>query len=155
MPADPETISTASPDDIPQLVDLLGVLFTQEADFRPDAARQERALRLLIGSPGAGVVFVARGGPGGDQVLGTVSLLHTISTAEGGPAAWLEDMVVRPDQRGTGLGTRLLRHAIDHARTAGLVRIQLLADRDNAGALRFYGRQGFTEASSVPLRLRL
>ena len=147
-----ETISEATLDDIPQLVGLLEVLFTQEADFSPDHATQERGLRLLVGSPEAGVVFVARDTDGGPAV-GMVSLLFTISTAEGGPACWLEDMVVDPGHRSSGLGSRLLRHAIDHAWRHGFLRISLLADGSNAGAIRFYQRQGFTSSSAIPLRL--
>jgi hypothetical protein len=65
-----ETIEPATVGDIPQLVNLLTLLFTQEADFRPDRAKQDRGLRLLIESPSAGIVFVARAR---DQVVGMVS----------------------------------------------------------------------------------
>ncbi len=127
-----ETIEPANLDDVPQLAELLHLLFTQEADFQPDRNKQMRGLRLLI-----------------------VSLLFTVSTAEGGPACWLEDMMVRPDQRGAGLGSRLLQQAVNYARTHGFHRITLLTDRGNAGALRFYGRQGFLESEMTVLRLAL
>ena len=147
-----ETIEPATLNDVPQLADLLTLLFTQEADFHPDPAKQKHGLRLLIESPPTGVVFVARNV---DQVIGMVSLLFTISTAEGGPACWLEDMVVRPDRRGSGLGSRLLQHAIDYARVHGFSRITLLTDKANAGAIRFYGRHGFVESAMAALRLDL
>jgi GNAT superfamily N-acetyltransferase len=84
-----------------------------------------------------------------------VSLLFTISTAEGGPVCWLEDMVVRPHQRGSGVGSLLLHHAIEHARGNGYRRITLLTDRVNAGAIRFYGRHGFRPSEMNVLRLHL
>lgn len=84
-----------------------------------------------------------------------MSLLFTVSTEGGGPACRLEDMVVRPDRRGGGLGSRLLRAAIDHPRTHGFSRVTLLTDRVNAGAIRFYGRHGFTESEMTALRLHL
>jgi GNAT superfamily N-acetyltransferase len=111
-----EKIEPAIPDDVPQLADLLNLLFTQETDFKPDREKQERGLRLIIESAHAGVILVAREG---DEVVGMVSLLYVISTAEGGPACWLEDMVVRPDRRAGGLGSRLLQSAIDYARNHG------------------------------------
>jgi GNAT superfamily N-acetyltransferase len=146
------TIDPATTDDIPALAGLLAILFTQEADFRPDRAKQEQGLRLIVASPSLGRIFVARDG---SEVVGVVSLLFTVSTAEGGPACWLEDMVVRPDRRGSGLGSRLLRHAIDHARANGFVRISLLTDRVNHGAIRFYQREGFHHSAMTALRLSL
>ena len=109
-------------------------------------------MRLLIESPSTGVVFV---GCEGTEVVGMVSLLFTISTAEGGPACWLEDMVVGPDRRGDGLGSRLLQHAIHYARIHGFSRITLLTDKVNAGAIRFYERHGFVESAMTALRLDL
>jgi hypothetical protein len=64
-----ETIELAKAEDIPHLADLLIQLFTQEADFQPDRAKQERGLRLLIESPSTGVVFVAHEG---NEVVGMV-----------------------------------------------------------------------------------
>jgi GNAT superfamily N-acetyltransferase len=147
-----ETIDVAATADIPALADLLALLFTQEADFAPDRAKQERALRLILENPSIGAIFVARER---DAAVGMVSLLFTVSTAEGGRAAWLEDMVLRPDRRGGGLGSRLLDHAIGWARAEGITRISLLTDKTNEGAIRFYGRQGFGESAMTVLRLPL
>jgi GNAT superfamily N-acetyltransferase len=147
-----ETTARATADDIPQLVELLHLLFTQEADFTPDRAKQERGLRLIIESPNTGVILVAHDE---NEVVGMVSLLFTISTAEGGSVCWLEDMVVRSGRRGGGLGARLLQHAIDHARRHGFYRITLLTDKVNTGAIRFYRRQGFVESGMTTMRLAL
>ena len=146
------TIERATLDDVPQLVDLITLLFTHEADFTPDRDKQERGLRLIIESAHVGVILAAHEGC---EIVGMVSLLFTISTAEGGPVCWLEDMVVRPDWRGSGLGSRLLQHAIDWARSQGFSRITLLTDKVNSGAIRFYGRHGFVESAMTALRLVL
>jgi hypothetical protein len=45
-----ETIEPATLNDVPQMADLLHLLFTQEADFRPDREKQERGLRDRIES---------------------------------------------------------------------------------------------------------
>ena len=147
-----ERIEPATAADIPQLADLLTVLFSQEADFHPDREKQTRGLRLIVDAPQRGRIFVARVG---ETIVGMVSLLFTISTAEGAPVCWLEDMVVRPDQRGKGLGSRLLQHALNYARASGLARITLLTDRTNAQATRFYQRHGFCGSEMTPLRLHL
>jgi GNAT superfamily N-acetyltransferase len=138
--------------DVAAMVELLGQLFKQEADFQPGATKQQRAIELLLAQPTLGRLFVLTRGT---KVLGMVSLLFTISTAEGGKAAWLEDLVVRADQRGKGLGTRLLRAAIEWARREGLTRITLLTDGDNVRARRLYARHGFSVSAMQPLRLHL
>jgi GNAT superfamily N-acetyltransferase len=143
------TIETATVQHIPQLCTLLDDLFSQEADFNPDRARQERGLRLIIDDPKVGRILVARDGT---QVIGMVNLLSTVSTAEGGPVMWLEDMVVHRERRGAGIGLALLEAAIELARREGFLRITLLTDEDNVSAQWFYGRAGFRRSAMVPMR---
>ena len=139
--------------DIPQLCDLLSLLFTQEADFTPDAGRQARGLRLILEQPQVGRIYCATDND--SVVVGMVSLLFTVSTAEGGVAAWLEDMVVHPHRRGHGIGEQLLQEAINQARAAGCSRITLLTDAGNEPAMRFYSKAGFARSQMVPFRLAL
>lgn len=145
-------IRIATVADIPQLCGLLSILFTQEVDFQPDAAKQSAALSMILSQPETGVILLAeREG----CVLGMVNLLFTVSTACGGKAGLLEDMVVHPDARGDGLGSRLLESAIAHARALGCLRITLPTDRANHAAVRFYQRAGFDISTMIPLRLSL
>jgi len=143
-------VREARASDVGAMVELLGYLFKQEKDFVPTVAKQRRALDILLAQPAMGRLFVLTRG---SKILGMVSLLFTISTAEGGKVALLEDLVVRPDHRGRGLGTRLLRAAVDWARKEGLMRITLLTDADNARARRLYLRHGFVASAMQPLRL--
>jgi GNAT superfamily N-acetyltransferase len=138
--------------DLPALVDLLCVLFTQEAEFEPDRAAQARGLVAILDVPAVGAILVAEET---DVLLGMVSLLWTVSTALGARAGLLEDMVVAPAARGRGVGGRLLEAAIAHARAAGCRRLTLLTDADNAGAQRFYRRRGFVASPMLPFRLAL
>jgi ribosomal protein S18 acetylase RimI-like enzyme len=138
--------------DVPSLCELLGLLFSQEADFQPDFERQERALRAIINSPEVGQLYCAASG---GAVVGMVSILFTISTAEGGLAAWLEDMVVRPAWRRVGIGAQLLDAALEGARAAGCSRVVLLTDDSNVPAQRFYTQAGFVRSAMVPFRLGL
>jgi GNAT superfamily N-acetyltransferase len=138
--------------DVPQLCELLLLLFAQEADFEPNASRQTRGLRLIIEQPEVGRIYCAADG---DEIVGMVSILFTVSTAEGGRAAGMEDMVVHPKRRAQGIGARLIRAAINGARAAGCTRITLLTGAENSAAMRFYGRAGFVPSQMVPLRLSL
>ena len=143
-------ISPATLADLPQLVGLLTILFTHEVELAPAPAKQETALRLILTQPDQGRIFCAREGA---LVLGMVSLLFTVSTAEGGRSAWLEDMVVHPEHRNQGVGERLIRHALDSAKTLGCTRVTLLTDGVNTDAMRFYERAGFARSQMVPFRL--
>lgn len=131
------TITSARETDIPELVDLLGVLFAIEQDFTPAPDKQRRGLAALLASP-TGHVAIARDANACAVGMATAQLV--ISTAEGAPSAWVEDVVVREDWRGQGLGRALLDAVLAWARGQGAVRAQLLADLDNAPALAFYDR---------------
>ena len=146
------TICVATLDDIPDLCQLLELLFSQEAEFVPDRALARAGLEQIIAQPERGQILVAR-----DEaaIVGMVNLLFTISTALGGRVALLEDMIVHPARRGGGAGSELLRAAIEAAREAGCHRISLLTDRDNEAAQNFYRKHGFTLSDMVTLRLLL
>jgi GNAT superfamily N-acetyltransferase len=143
------SIRTARPDDLEALVRLLGILFSIEADFRPDAERQRRGLALMLSEPERRIVFVAELA---GEVVGMVTVQLVVSTAEGGPAALVEDMVVDPAQRFRGTGRRLLGAAVSWAGKRGATRLQLLADRENDAALRFYVREGWHFTQLLCLR---
>ena len=145
-------LGVATIEDLPQLVTLLGVLFEEEADFVPNAAKQRRGLEVILSDPRIGRIYVAREGA---RVVGMVSTLYTISTAEGGMAAWLEDLVVLPECRGRGIGPALLSYAIGAARDAGALRMTLLSDEDNALAHAVYAAEGFQFSGMRPMRLKL
>ncbi len=145
-------ITPANVSDIPELCELLNILFSQEADFKPDHEVQSRGLAAIMGSTEVGMIFVARQGR---QIAGMASLLYTVSTALGGRVALLEDMVVSPNVRNSGIGSRLLEHAVHYARLNGYKRITVLTDRANESAQRFYQKHGFAFSAMIPLRLLL
>src|SRR5216117_489394 len=127
---------TATVKELPQMVELLGVLFTDEAEFQPDL----------------GKLFVAREGK---RVIAMASLLYTVSTAEGGKAAWFEDLVVHPDERKRGIGESLLKYVVAQARAEGVLRITLLTDMQNERAQAMYRRVGFVGSPMKPMRLKM
>lgn len=145
-------IDIAAAADIPQLNALLSILFTQEAEFAPDTSAQARGLALIIGNPAVGAILVAREG---NEALGMVNLLFTVSTALGAKVALLDDLVVKPERRGTGIGTRLLDRAIAFACEQACRRITLNTDPSNESARRIYQKHGFVTSNMIPMRLLL
>ena len=145
-------ITPAKTSDIPALCDLLSILFSQESEFTPNQEAQNLGLNRIISNPEIGLIVVARQE---NQIIGMVNLLYTVSTALGERVAILEDMVVSPHARGSGVGSSLLTQAIELARLNGCKRITLLTDSTNQSAQRFYQKHGFSSSAMVPLRLSL
>lgn len=150
METTPYSIDSAGAQDIEPLLSLLADLFTIEQDFHPDPARQSAGLRLLLASPSTAAVLVARTHCG--QVVGMVTGQLVISTAEGAPSIWVEDLVVAQPHRGQGVGRRLLEAVLQWGQTHGAARAQLLADIDNDSAQGFYQRLGWHPLRMQPWR---
>ena len=131
---------------------MLETLFSQEAEFVPNPELQQKGLLNIIENPNIGNIVVAHAG---DQVIGMVNVLYTVSTALGGRVALLEDMVVATDSRDQGIGSALLEFGIELARKKDCLRISLLTDADNEGAHRFYQRHGFSRSSMAVFRKAL
>ena len=134
-------IENASTEDIPALIALLAILFGIEADFQADVAKQTKGLSLLINHPENGVIKVAKNQEG--QVMGMVSAQLVISTAQGSPSAWVEDMVIEEAYRGRGVGKTLLDEVLLWAKAKGATRAQLLVDTENTPALGYYAHLGW------------
>ena len=145
------TIDNATPSDIPALVELLAELFSIEVDFKPDTERQVLGLTLLLSNAEQAVIKVARDAEKGGAVVGMVSAQLVISTAQGTPSAWLEDMVVSYAYRSGGVGRRLLDAVREWAKTKGATRAQLLVDTENLPAVGYYQHLGW-EATQLQAR---
>ena len=145
-------LGIARPDELSQLVALLTILFSEEAEFTPDYEKQTRALEKILSDESVGTVYVARDE---GQVVAMASLLYTVSTAEGGSAALFEDLIVLPSHRGRGIGTALAGFVIAEARARGVLRLTLLTDMQNERAQALYRTLGFVESSMKPMRIKL
>ena len=133
------------------MVGLLALLFALEADFRPDPVLQRQGLALLLDDVRARVLVAERAG----GVVGMCTGQLVVSTAEGGPALLVEDVVVDAGHRGRGVGSAMLAALTEWARGHGVRRLQLLADGNNGPALAFYDRLGWRATALVCRRLTL
>ena len=145
-------IEPAISEDLDELSSLLGELFSEESDFRPNKEKQLRGLRLIFEQPSRGRVFVLRRDR---NIVGMINLLFTISTAEGGFVILLEDLVIHKEHRGHGFGSMLLDYAIEFARQKNFRRITLLTDRPELRSQSFFRKHGFYESPMLPMRLLL
>ena len=143
-------ITKATLEDIPQLCELLNSLFEQEIEFKPDEEAQMRGLKAIISNPEIGHILVIKEA---NKVVGMVNLLYIISTALGGRVGILEDMVISKNHRSQGLGSQLIKFAIDFAKENSCKRLTLLTDADNTLAHKFYTDKGFNNSSMLVFRM--
>ena len=98
-------------------------------------------------------LVVAAAGDG--TVIGTCQLTFIPGLSRGGAERMtIEAVRVRSDQRGAGIGRRLMAHALDRARARGCALAQLTTDKRRTDAHRFYASLGFV-ASHEGMKLNL
>ncbi|HET6357708.1 GNAT family N-acetyltransferase [Streptomyces sp.] len=139
-------------DDIPAIVamladDPLGAQRESPDDLAPYTAAFER----LSQDPNQIQAVAVRA----DQVVGTLQLTIIPGLARrGSTRSIIEGVRIHADERGAGLGTRLIEWAIDESRRQKCQLVQLTSDVSRTDARRFYERLGF-EASHVGFKLLL
>jgi Acetyltransferases len=136
----------AIPQDITALISLLKVLFAIEADFSFDETKQHRGLELMLNSPAERCIMVAEID---GEIIGMCTAQLLVTTAEGGLAALIEDMVVHQDYRRQGIGSGLLTKIEEWANEHGVKRLELLADRNNAPALEYYKKLDWRQTQLI------
>lgn len=141
-------IRRATTEDILNLIPLLQLLFSIEEDFTFDAEKQQKGLHLIIEQQSSAVFLAENKG----QIVGMVTGQLLISTAEGGPALFVEDLVVAPDHRHKEIARSLLQTLAKWAEERGAHRMQLLADVNNKEALSFYKKCDWTQTKLICLR---
>ncbi|MGZ6792321.1 MAG: N-acetyltransferase family protein [Mycobacteriales bacterium] len=132
-------IRLAVPGDVPVLLQLVRELAVYERE--PDAvlATEADLHAALFGPDPSASCHVAESA---GEVVGFALWYRTFSSWQGKPGLWLEDLFVRPEARGTGLGKALL---VELARTAvdrGWTRFEWWVLDWNAPAQGFYRSLG-------------
>jgi GNAT superfamily N-acetyltransferase len=74
--------------------------------------------------------------------VGFALWFYSVSTFEGRLGIWLEDLYVRPDERGRGIGKALLSTLARRCKAEGLARLEWSVLDWNAPAIAFYDSLG-------------
>lgn len=96
-----------------------------EAGFREALFGERRVAEVLVGHVD-------------EEPAGFALFFHSFSTFLGRPGIYLEDLYVRPDFRGAGLGESFLKRLARLARDRGCGRLEWSVLKWNEPALRFY-----------------
>ncbi|ADV65887.1 GNAT family N-acetyltransferase [Deinococcus maricopensis] len=136
-------VRLAHPDDLPALTTLYRQLSPSSPALDQHAA--QATWQALLTDPKIHVLVAERG-----DVLGTVTLVVVPNLTQGArPYALIENVVTREDARGQGVGTALMTHALDLARTLGAYKVMLITGRQAPEVHRLYTKSGLrTDATA-------
>ncbi|MEV7613141.1 GNAT family N-acetyltransferase [Streptomyces sp. NPDC089799] len=127
--------------------DPLGATRESPEDLTP----YREAFKRLADDPNQRLVVAVRG----DRVVGTLQLtLVPGLSRKGSTRSIIEGVRIHADERGSGLGGRLVTWAVEESRRENCQLVQLTSDATRTDAHRFYERLGFT-ASHVGFKLQL
>jgi GNAT superfamily N-acetyltransferase len=148
-PAPTARIREARLADVPAIVTLVRELAEYEKE--PDAVEatdEHFTAALFPDDPAAArshaLVAETVDEDGGTHVVGMAVWYVTFSTWTGRHGIWLEDLFVRPEQRGSGLGTALLARLAGIAVDRGYRRLEWWVLRWNEPSIAFYDALGAT-----------
>lgn len=132
-------ISPVTRDDVPLILRMIGELADFERLTHEAVATEDDLRRALFSArPHAEVVIARRG----SEALGFALFFHNFSTFAGKPGIYLEDLYVRAEARGRGVGTALLQHVARLACERGCARFEWSVLNWNRRAIDFYEKLG-------------
>jgi GNAT superfamily N-acetyltransferase len=125
--------------DVALLLELIHELATYERAPQEAVATPELLHAALFGERPTAEAVVAEwdGDPAGFALF-----FHNFSTWLGKPGLYLEDLFVREDKRGHGIGKALLLHLVEIARERGCGRVEWAVLDWNRSAIEFYEALG-------------
>ena len=132
-------IRPATPADLPVILDFIQQLAAYEHLAHACVATQADLAETLFGPrPYAETLLAEADG----LPVGLALFFHNYSTFRARPGLYLEDLFVRPEHRGTGVGIALLRAVAREATRRGAGRLDWVVLDWNRPAVDFYRRLG-------------
>lgn len=132
-------IRTAQKEDMFQVLKLINELAIYENEPHAVEITLEDLEKHGFGAQPKFKCFVAED----DTIVGMALVYERYSTWKG-PAIHLEDLIVREDRRGQGVGSLLLKRVVDYAKERRVRRLGWEVLDWNTNAIRFYESKGAT-----------
>ena len=139
MPGADVRIEAARPEDVALLLELIRALAEYERMSDQVVATEARLLETLFGDRPVAEAVIAWLGA---QPVGFALWFYNYSTFLGRSGLYLEDLFVKPEHRGGGVGRALLRHLAQVALAKGCGRMEWSVLDWNEPAIRFYRSLG-------------
>ena len=132
-------IRPASVTDVPIILELIRALATYERAPNEVTATEQGLTEVLFAQKPSAEVLLAFEN---DRAVGFAVFFHNFSTWLGRPGLYLEDLFVRPEDRGKGYGRALLVYLAKIARDRGCGRMEWAVLDWNEPAINFYQKLG-------------
>lgn len=116
--------------------------FAKDYDREPDHRPTDWARRFDASSWGVIAAWRGSARVGGTVLVQRSDEIEMLDGRDDLTLIW--DLRVRPEDRGRGIGTRLVAAAADWARARGCTELKVETQNTNVAACRFYERCGFT-----------
>ena len=132
-------IRDATARDLPVVADLIRALAVYEQLSHEIEWTEPQLRETLFGADAVPRVVLAEPTDPPGPAVGLAVWFPTYSTFLGRPGIWLEDLFVRPEARGAGVGTALLHYLFERA---GGGRVEWAVLDWNEPSIAFYDQQG-------------
>ena len=132
-------IQTATHAEIPLLLTFIKELASYEKLLENVGVTEERLRKTLFGEKPRGHAIIAYYG---ESPVAFSIYFFNLSTFDGRPGLYVEDIFVRPAFRGSGVGRKLFEYLSARAREEGCSRIELSVLNWNEDAIQFYKKLG-------------
>jgi len=132
-------IRPAQRGDVAVILELIRELATYERAPNEVTATEEELVDVLFGPQPAAEVLLAFDE---ETPVGFAVFFHNFSTWLGQPGLYLEDLFVKPEERGKGYGRALLVHLAKIAHERGCGRMEWAVLDWNEPAMKFYKNLG-------------
>ena len=135
-------LRAAQADDLDALCEMIATFNAEDGHALENPVRP--VLEKLLSDSSLGQAFMIETDA---ETIGYVILCHSFSIEFGGHDTILDEIYIRPDARGKGYGTAILRELEDWAASNGLVAIHLEVMGANPAAA-LYRRTGYRDRGS-------
>jgi ribosomal protein S18 acetylase RimI-like enzyme len=130
---------TANSSDVNSLLSLMRGLYEHDhLVFDEEAARG--ALDEILGDSSLGHVWLIQSG---EESIGYIVLTYDFSLEFHGKVAFVDEIFIRSEYRGSGVGQQAFQFVEEYCKTSGIKTLHLMVEKNNKKAQAFYQKAGF------------
>ena len=135
------TLTAAKSPDIDTIIKFVQELYKHE-DIRFNESLVMTALSQLLQDDSLGYVWLIYYG---EEAIGYVVLTFGYGLEFGGRDALVDELYIREEYRGAGVGTKVLEFITEFCNSLGIKAIHLIVERKNNKAHSLYRKMGFED----------